>query len=88
MVRLCPPPRNLRVLDSKTNVLHAIEATGPPPPPPKMAIFCPKKGLKMPTLDQKQYFLGLGVRFKAPHPILQMSDSEKHVLQGIGAGNG
>ena len=27
MVRFCPPPRNLRVLDSKTDVLHAIEAT-------------------------------------------------------------
>ena len=24
---ILPPPRNLRVLDSKTDVLHAIEAT-------------------------------------------------------------
>ena len=40
----------------------------------------------MPILDQKQYFLGLGVHFKAPHPILQMPDSKKHVLQGMGAG--
>ena len=40
----------------------------------------------MPILDQKQYFLCLGVHFKAPHPILQMPDSKKHVLQGMGAG--
>ena len=40
----------------------------------------------MPILDQKQYFLGLGGHFKAPHPISQMPDSKKHVLQGMGAG--
>ena len=57
-----------------------------PSPPPQLAIFCPKKGLKMPILDQKQYFLGLGGHFKAPHPISQMPDSKKHVLQGMGAG--
>ena len=55
--------------------------SGRPPPKKKIAIFCQKKGLKMPILGQKQCFLGPGCQFDAPHPILHVLDSKKHVLQ-------
>ena len=82
-------PRTLfRRFSTQKNICCRVREpeNGFSPPPPQMAIFCPKKGLKMPILDQKLYFLGLGVHFKDPHPILQMPDSKKHVLQGMGAG--
>ena len=56
-----------------------------PPPLQKNGYFLPKKGLKMPILGQNQCFLGLGGQFKDLHPISQLSDSKKHVLQNMRA---
>ena len=39
----------------------------------------------MPFLGQKQCFLGSGGQLNTPHPMSQVLDSEKHVLQGWGA---
>ena len=70
----------------KTYVVgYGSRKMGDSAPPPQMAIFCQKKGLKMPILDQKQYFLGFGVHFKAPHPISQMPDSKKKSVSGYGS---
>ena len=55
------------------------------PPPPKIANFCPKKGLKMPILGQKQCFLGSGGQFKAPAPYFAGSRLQKTYVAGYGS---
>ena len=53
---------------------------GVSPPPPKWPFFAHKRH-KNATLGQNQCFLGLNGQFKAPHPISQVPDSNKYVLQ-------
>ena len=54
-------------------------------PPAKMAIFCPKWP-KNAKFGPKTVFFGLRWSVQGPpHPILQVFDSQQHVLQGMGA---
>ena len=55
------------------------------PPPPPNGHFLPKNGLKTRILATSSIFWALVVTPSAPHPILQVPDSTKDVLQGMGA---
>ena len=46
--------------------------------------FLPKNAMKMPILGQKHCFLGLAM--PPPPPVLQVADSNKHVLHGMDSG--
>ena len=54
-------------------------------PPPPNGHFVPKNGLKTRILATSSIFWALVVTSSAPHPILQVPDSTKDVLQGMGA---
>ena len=80
----------LRVLESKEDVVHTIEpisqlchnrATSTK----KKHHFLPQNGKKNLFFAQMGVSFGLGGQFQAPSPILQVSDSKRHVLQGMGA---
>ena len=84
-----PPHPILQVLDSKKK--HVLQHMGAGKwvnqgrRPQKMANFCPKKGLKMPFLGQKQCFLGSGGQFKAPAPYFAGSRLKKTYVAGYGS---
>ena len=52
------------------------------PPPGKNGHFLPKNGLKMPVFGEKQCFSAQVGSSTRPHTILQMLDSNEHVVQG------
>ena len=56
-----------------------------PPPPKKMAIFCQKKCLECQFWAKNSVFWARVASLTPPHPILQVPDLKKHVLQDEGA---
>ena len=51
------------------------------PPPKKMAIFAKKKAWKCQFWAKNSVIWARVVSLTPPHPILQVLDSKKHVLQ-------
>ena len=57
-----------------------------PPPPLKNGHFCPEMALKCHFWAKNRVFWALVVSSTPPHPISQVLNQEKHVLQGQEAG--
>ena len=55
------------------------------PPPPRKVAFFAQKGAKNANFGPKPVVLGSGGQSKAPHPVLRVPNSDKHVLQGMRA---
>ena len=86
----CPRYPILRVLDSREDVLHTIEAISQlfqGRQHQKRTIFCPEMAQKIPIFCPNQFFLSSGGQFKEPHPISQVLNSKTNMLQGMGPGN-
>ena len=67
-----------QVADSKTIVLQGMRAEKwviQPPPPKKGLFFAQKRPENGNSAPKKSVYLGLGGKFKVPHPILQVLNS-------------
>ena len=88
MVNSCPCYPILRVLNSKKDVFHAIEAIAhvfQGRHHQKKNIFRPKMAKKCQFLAQIRVFWVRLVNWSPSYPILRVLDSEKDVLHAIEA---